>query len=66
MSYSENLGVFWVLLAEKDFDQLDNLDNIAPHNHPRNNPEKFGMDNNHNNHIDDCKAIDNSNQIPDL
>ena len=47
-------------------DQLDNLDNIAPHNHPRNNPEKFGMDNNHNNHIDDCKAIDNSNQIPDL
>ena len=23
---SENLGVFWVLLAEKDFDQLDNLD----------------------------------------
>ena len=26
MSYSETFGLFWVLLAEKDFDQLDNLD----------------------------------------
>ena len=26
MYNSESLGVFWVLLAEKDFDQLDNLD----------------------------------------
>ena len=26
MYNSESFGVFWVLLAEKDFDQLDNLD----------------------------------------
>ena len=26
MYNSESLGVFWVLLAEKDFDRLDNLD----------------------------------------